>query len=102
VLGGATVLNGPEEEEEQAQPGLPGERAMYHTIEFSVALWVDLGSSPQHWLERILIRRGTRLRAQIKPYVVETEDGPVEVADLFFADGTTIRMVRFESFSFVE
>jgi hypothetical protein len=49
----------------------------------------------------MLIRRGTRRRAQIKPYVMETEDGPVEVADLFFADGTTTRRVRFESFSFV-
>jgi len=33
---------------------------------------------------------------------METEDGPVEVADLFFADGTTTRRVRFESFSFVD
>jgi hypothetical protein len=39
---------------------------------------------------------------QIKPYVMETEDGPIEVADLFFVDGTTARMVPFESFSFVD
>jgi hypothetical protein len=32
--------------------------------------------------------------------VVETDDGPVEVADLFFADGTTTRSVRFEAFAF--
>ncbi|HLN27305.1 MAG TPA: hypothetical protein VK395_06145 [Gemmataceae bacterium] len=75
---------------------------MYHTIEFAEGFMVDLEISPKHWLERMLIRRGTRLQAQIKPYVVETDDGPVEVADLFFADGTTTRMVPFESFSFVD
>jgi hypothetical protein len=75
---------------------------MYHTIEFLVAFVADLEVSPKHPLERMLIRRGTRLRAEIKPYVVETEDGPVEVADLFFADGTTTRMVRLGRFSFVD
>jgi hypothetical protein len=75
---------------------------MYHTIEFAEELMVDLEITPKHWLERMLIRRGARLQAQIKPYVVETEDGLVEVADLFFADGTTTRMVPFESFSFVD
>jgi len=71
---------------------------MRHTIEFVA----DLEISPKHWLERLRIRKGSRLQAQIKPYVMETEDGPIEVADLFFADGTTVRMVPFESFSFVE
>jgi hypothetical protein len=41
-------------------------------------------------------------QAQIKPYVVEAENGLVEVADLFFADGTATRRVPFELFSFVE
>jgi len=50
----------------------------------------------------MLVRKGTRLQAQLKPYVVETEGGLVEVADLFFADGTITRMVPFESFSFVD
>lgn len=75
---------------------------MYHTIEFTEEFMFDLEISPKHWLERMLVRRGTRFQAQMKPYVMETEDGPVEVADLFFADGTTTRMVRFESFSFVD
>ena len=75
---------------------------MYHTIEFAEALMIDLEISPKHWLERMLIRRGTRLQAQIKPHVLETEDGPVEVADLYFADGTTARTIPFESFSFVD
>jgi len=75
---------------------------MYHAIEFTDDMTVDLEVSPKQPLERLRIRKGTRLQAQIKPYVVETVDGPVEVADLFFEDGTTTRMVPFESFSFVD
>jgi len=75
---------------------------MYHTIEFAEELTVDLETSHRDWLERMFIRPGTRLQAQIKPYVVETEDGVVEVADLFFDDGTVTRMVPFESFSFID
>jgi hypothetical protein len=75
---------------------------MYHTIQFAAEFTVDLEISPKHHLERLLIRKGAVLRAQIKPYVTESDDGPVEVADLFFEDGTATRMVRFDSFSFVE
>jgi hypothetical protein len=75
---------------------------MYHTLEFAVAFTVDLEISPKHPQERLLIKKGTRLRAQVKPYVVETEGGPVEVADLFFEDGTATRRVRYACFSFVE
>jgi len=75
---------------------------MYHTIEFATDIPVELEVSPKHPLERLLIRRGTRLRVQLRPHVLESEEGPVEVADLFFEDGTTTRGVRFESFSFVE
>jgi hypothetical protein len=74
---------------------------MFHTIEFVADGVLDLEISPKHRLERMLIRRGTRLRAQIKPHVVETDNGPVEVADLFFADGTATRQVPFAYFSFV-
>lgn len=75
---------------------------MYHTIEFATEFMVDLEISPKHRLEKMLVHRGIRLKAQIKPYVVETEDGLVEVADLFLTDGTTTRMVPFEFFSFVD
>ena len=75
---------------------------MYHTIEFVADFVVDLEISPKHWLERMLIRRGTRVQAQIRPHVAETDEGPVEMADLFFDDGTATRNVRFDSFSFVE
>jgi hypothetical protein len=75
---------------------------MYHTIEFSVDFMADLEISRKHPLERVRIRKGTQVRAQVKPYVVETEEGPVETADLFFEDGTTTRMVSFACFSFLD
>jgi hypothetical protein len=75
---------------------------MYHTVEFAAEFMVDLEVSRKQPLERVLIRRGTRVRAQLRPYVIETENGPVEVADLFFEDGTSTRGVRFEWFTFVE
>jgi len=75
---------------------------MYHVIEFTESLTLDLEVSSKHPLERIAVQPGTRQRAQLRPHVVETEDGPAEVADLFFQDGTTARGVRFASFSFVD
>jgi hypothetical protein len=39
---------------------------VYHTIEFAADLTVDLEVSPMHRLERLPIRRGTRLSAQVK------------------------------------
>ena len=75
---------------------------MYHTIELAVDLLVDHEISPKHQLEQLELRKGTRLSVQVKPYVVEGEDGLVEVADLFFEDGTATRMVPFAFFSFVD
>lgn len=75
---------------------------MYHVIEFTEALTLDLEVSAKQPLERIVVERGTRQRAQLRPYVVETDDGPTEVADLFFQDGTTTRGIRFACFSFVD
>jgi hypothetical protein len=75
---------------------------MFHCIEFHVAALVDLKTSPGNWLEQLLILQGTGLQAQVKPYVVETDQGPVEVADLFFADGTATRGLPFAFFSFVD
>lgn len=75
---------------------------MYHTIKFTGDLTVDLEVSPKQHLERLRIRKGDYLQAQIKPYVVESEDGPMEVADLFFEGGMTTRMVPFRLFSFID
>jgi hypothetical protein len=75
---------------------------MYHTIQFTADIWVDLEVSPKQPLERLLLRAGDRLPAQVKPYVVETGAGPMEVADLFFVDRTATRRVPFAYFSFVD
>jgi hypothetical protein len=75
---------------------------MYHTIEFVLDFTADLEVSPKKPLEQVRIEAGTRRSAQIKPYVVETTQGPVEVADLFFDDGTTTRMVAFSCFTLVD
>jgi hypothetical protein len=75
---------------------------MFHTIQFAVDFEVDVEVSPKHPLERMLIHRGIGLQVQIKPYVVETDNGPVEMADLLLANGKTVRMMPFGSFWFVE
>ncbi len=75
---------------------------MYHTIEFHQTLALDVEISRKQPLERVSLKQGTRLRAQIRPYVVETEDGLIEMADLFFEDGSATRGIRFAYFSFVE
>lgn len=75
---------------------------MYHTIEFTATLLVDLERSPRHPLERVRFRTGACFSAQVKPYVVEDRQGLVEVADLFFPDGTVTRRVPFAYFSFLD
>jgi hypothetical protein len=75
---------------------------MYHTIQFAVQFTAERETSPKDRLERCLIRKGTRMRAQLKPYVEEGREGPVEVADLFFEDRTAIRGVPFAYFAFAE
>ena len=75
---------------------------MYHTIEFAIEFEAALEVSRKRPLERAWIRKGDRLKAQLRPHVVETEDGPVEVAVLFFEDGTATRNVPFVSFAFVD
>ncbi len=69
---------------------------MYHNIEFRTNFSADLEISPKHRLERLRVRTGMRAYAELAPRVVETADGPVEVADLWFHDGTVARGVRFE------
>jgi len=75
---------------------------MYHMLEFRLDFVLDLETSPKNYLQQLNIKQGARLKAQLKPYVVETPDGPVEVADLFFEDGASARAVVFACFSFVD
>ncbi len=75
---------------------------MYLTIEFVAEVNADMEISPKQPLERLRIEKGARRRVEIKPHVMKADDGFVEVADLFFEDGTTIRQVPFASFRFVD
>jgi hypothetical protein len=75
---------------------------MYHTIEFAADHVIDLEVSRRSRLERVLVRKGTRLQAMIKPGIMEGEEAPIEVADLFFENGTASRCVPFDWFSLVD
>ncbi len=74
---------------------------MTHLIEFTSDVTADLEVGPKQRLEQMRIQKGTQAQARVRPYVVETPQGPVEMADLYFADGTVARGVRFEQFRFV-
>jgi len=75
---------------------------MYHTIKFKVEMMVELGPSSQDSTGLLVFHEGTVRQAQIRPYVIEEEGGPVEVADLYFEDGTAAAGVHYEWFSFVD
>jgi hypothetical protein len=75
---------------------------MYHIIEFRVECWMDLEVSPQHWLEHVRVAKGARVQARVVSRVIETASGPVEVADLYFEDGSACRQMRCAWFVFVD
>ena len=75
---------------------------MYHTLEFTTDVGVDLEVSAKQPLEQVRIERGSRLRAELKPYVVETKSGLIEVADLYFEDGRIARRMPFSRFMLVD
>jgi hypothetical protein len=73
---------------------------MYHTIEFNVTGIIDIEVGRKQPLERLCVEKGTRLRAELRPYVIEAADGPAEVADLYLENGTVTRAVPFAFFAF--
>jgi hypothetical protein len=75
---------------------------MFHTIEFSAEIFADLETSPRDPLKRVRIPKGTRVKAEIKPYVVEGKKHPIEVADLFFSDGSATRRIPFKYLCLVD
>jgi hypothetical protein len=74
---------------------------MYHQIQFRASYQVDLQVPDKPRLERLLIKQGEVIEAQVRPYVVETSDGPMEVADLQLAGDGTLLAVPMEYFCFV-
>jgi hypothetical protein len=75
---------------------------MYHSIEFNVTGMIDLETARKQPLERLCIERGSRLRVQLRPYVIEAADGPAEVADLYLENGSITRAVPFAFFAFTD
>jgi hypothetical protein len=75
---------------------------MYHSIEFERDLLAELDVPGQGRTPRVQIDKGTRLKAEIRPYVVESVLGPIEAADLLLEDGTVARTVTFASFHFLD
>jgi hypothetical protein len=75
---------------------------MYQSIEFRAGFDVDLEISPKERLERLQIRKGMKVRAELRPYVIESPGGPLEVADVCFEDGTVSRQIPYALFRFVE
>jgi hypothetical protein len=79
-----------------------GGKTMYHSIEFCLKVVAAVETAGNDRMEQVVIKPGTRLRALVKPYVVESDLGPIESADLILEDGSVARGVRFASFSFLD
>jgi hypothetical protein len=75
---------------------------MYHQLQFRLNFHMDLKVPGRARLELLRIRKGTFLTAMIRPYIAETPEGPVEMADLDLADGSAALGVPFEAFQFVD
>ena len=59
---------------------------MIHPIEFRWLVLAEIVGAEYGLRQDIIIKEGTRLSAKIKPYVTESPDGPIEVADLYLED----------------
>jgi hypothetical protein len=75
---------------------------MYHRIGFTVEFVADLELDALDRLEPMLFEKDSEVLAEVRPLVVETEDGPVEVADLQFFEGGLTRLVPYSYFRFVD
>jgi hypothetical protein len=75
---------------------------MFHIIEFVSDWWTNLERSPGGQLEHLLLRRGSRWNAEVRPSVFKRERGTTEKADLRFEDGTLARGVPYFAFTFVD
>ena len=75
---------------------------MNHRIEFRLPRVFNVEVPGKARMVRIIIKKGLRLRVHLKPYVLESDEGPLEVADLFLRDGSIARAVRFAAFQFLD
>ena len=75
---------------------------MYHRLEFLASYQLDLHLPGKPRLEQLVIRQGEIISAQVQPFVQETEDGPVEMANLHLPGDGTLLSVPMASFRFAE
>lgn len=73
---------------------------MYHEIQFRTKVVVDVRVPGRSRLERLVVQDGTTIRAEIQPFVEESADGPVESANLYLEDGTTLLGIPMAWFQF--
>jgi len=78
------------------------ETTMFHQIEFCWAVFADVERPDYAFMQRMVIKCGDRFAARRKPYVAESANGPVEVADLYLEDGTIVKEVRYAAFRFLD
>jgi len=75
---------------------------MKHQVEFRWLLLAEIDRPEFVYPQRLIIKEGTRLTVTIRPYVAESPEGPIEVADLTLEDGSVARAVRYAAFHFVD
>ena len=75
---------------------------MFHSIEFRWLVLTEIDGPEYGRMQGVVINEGTRLSAKIKPYLAESPDGPIEMADLYLEDSSLIRAVRFAAFQVLD
>lgn len=75
---------------------------MYHTIEIRVTWVAEMTVPGATRPTQVLIQRGSRCQAQVRPHVMDSDWGPIEVADLLMDDGSITYAVPFAFFRFVD
>jgi hypothetical protein len=75
---------------------------MLHHLLFRADCRLDLQAHGRQRLERVRVRAGEVIEAKVRPYIHETEDGPVEMADLHLGDEAVLLGVPMARFQFVD
>ena len=75
---------------------------MIHQVEFRWLVLAEIDRPEYAYPQRVVIKEGTQFSARLRPYVTESPEGPVEVADLHLEDGSVARAVRFAAFRFLD
>jgi hypothetical protein len=74
---------------------------MFHSIRFRLRYVSDLQRQGKPRLEQVQLDAGCVIHARIRPWVKETKQGPIEVADLD-CDCDVLLAVPFAAFQFCE